>query len=135
MEAAHVASLSEASGIQIGRDYEVRWDLSGERLELDLNGVRSLRVELEGADFFDVFASPFFNSLPAMRDGLLHAGPARDYVMRFVQLPELSVSLSNQRYTPLGDRRVRYSSGSFEADITFDEEGFVLLYEGFLERV
>jgi hypothetical protein len=135
MEAAHVASLSEASGIQIGRDYEVRWGLSGERLELDLNGERSLEVELEGADFFDVFASPFFNSLPAMRDGLLHAGPARDYVMRFVQLPELSVSLSNQRYTPLGDRRVRYSSGSFEADITFDEEGFVLLYEGFLERV
>jgi uncharacterized protein len=55
--------------------------------------------------------------------------------MRFVQVPELSVVRSEQRYEPLGGRVVRYSSGSFTADITFDEDGFVTIYEGFLERI
>jgi hypothetical protein len=50
-------------------------------------------------------------------------------------VPELTVVPSAQRYEPLGDRVVRYSSGSFTADITFDADGIVTLYEGFLERI
>jgi hypothetical protein len=135
MEVAHVRSFSSASGVQIGRSYEARWRLEDDRLELDLNGDRHASFGLEGADFFDVFASPFFNSLPVMRDGLLEAGPARDYVMRFVTVPDLTASNSNQRYEPMGQRVVRYSSGSFQAEIVFDADGFVERYEGFLERV
>jgi hypothetical protein len=136
MEAAHVESLSDASGVQIGRAYELRWRLRGNSLELDLNdGERARTVELGDADFFDVFASPFFNSLPVMRDSLLVEGPTRDYVMAFVQVPELAVVRSDQRYEPRGDRVVRYSSGAFAADIAFDEDGFVTTYEGFLERI
>ncbi|MGH2651905.1 MAG: putative glycolipid-binding domain-containing protein [Actinomycetota bacterium] len=66
---------------------------------------------------------------------MLTAGPHRDCVMRFIQVPELTVVPSDQRYEPLGDRVVRFSSGSFTADITFDEEGFVTLYDGFLELI
>jgi len=135
MEAVHVESLSHAIGVQIGRTYELRWRLDDERLELDLNGDRRASIGLDGADFFDVFASPFFNSLPVMRDGLLEAGPPRDYVMQFVRVPELAVVRSDQRYEPRGGRVVHYSSGSFAADISFDGDGFVTLYEGFLERV
>jgi hypothetical protein len=135
MEAAHVESLADASGVQIGRTYELRWRLHGDQLGLELNGEPPTTVELGDADFFDVFASPFFNSLPVMRDGLLVEGPPRDYVMAFVQVPELSVVRSDQRYEPRGDRVVRYSSGTFAADITFDEDGFVTTYEGFLERI
>ena len=135
MEVAHVRSFASASGVQIGRTYELRWRLEGDRLELELDGERRETVLLEDADFFDVFASPFFNSLPAMRDGLLDAGPPHDYVMRFVHVPELTVEPSPQRYEPLGDRVVRYASGDFRSDITFDEDGFVLHYEGFLERL
>jgi uncharacterized protein len=135
MEAVHVESFSRATGVQIGRSYELRWWLEDDRLELELSGDRHVAVELDGADFFDVFASPFFNSLPVIRDGLLEAGPPRDYVMQFVRVPELTVVRSNQRYEPRGARVVRYSSGSFAADITFDSEGFVTRYEGFLERV
>jgi hypothetical protein len=135
MEAVHVVSLSHATGVQIGRDYELRWRLDHEHIELDLNGERHASVELDGADFFDVFASPFFNSLPAVRDGLLEAGQPRDYVMQFINVPELTVVRSNQRYEPRGGRVVRYSSGSFIADIAFDDGGFVTLYEGFLERI
>ena len=70
-----------------------------------------------------------------MRDGLLEAVPARNYVMRFVQVPELALVASEQRYEPMGARGLGYSSGSFAADITFDEDGFVTVYEGFLERI
>jgi hypothetical protein len=135
MEVAHVESFSDATGVQIGPSYELRWWLEVDRLDLEIDGSRRASVELGGADFFDVFASPFFNSLPVMRDGLLEPGPPRDYVMRFVQVPELAVVRSDQRYEPRGDRVVRYSSDSFSADIEFDEDGFVVRYEGFLERI
>ena len=135
MEVAHVESLDRASGTQIGRAHELRWRLDGSRLDLEIPGGASAGVELGEADFFDVFASPFFNSLPAVRDGLLDGGPARDYVMRFVRVPSLDVVRSEQRYEPRGDRVVGYSSGSFAADIEFDADGFVTLYHGFLERV
>ncbi|HYZ13078.1 MAG TPA: putative glycolipid-binding domain-containing protein [Actinomycetota bacterium] len=135
MEVAHVESFDRANGVQIGRTYELRWALDGADLDVKLDGERRMHVALEERDFFDVFASPFFNSLPVMRDGLMEAGPARNYVMTFVQVPELALVASEQRYEPLGDRVVRYSSGTFTADITFDEDGFVSLYEGFLERI
>lgn len=136
MEVAHVESFSKATGVQIGRTYELRWVLADDRLELELNGERRLTAGLDGADFFDVFASPFFNSLPVMRDGLLDVGgPPHEYVMRFVQVPELTVVRSRQRYEPKGGRSVRYSSDSFAADIAFDTDGLVASYEGFLERI
>jgi uncharacterized protein len=135
MEIAHVESLDSASGTQIGADYELRWRLEGPGLALEVVGGRSATVELDDADFFDVFASPFFNSLPVLRDGLLLGGPAREYTMRFVRLPSLEVVPSLQRYEPLGSSKVRYSSGTFTAEIAFDDDGFVTTYEGFLERV
>jgi hypothetical protein len=135
MEIAYVESLDAASGTQIGAGYELRWALAGRRLELEVVAGAEATVELGDADYFDVFASPFFNSLPAVRDGLLDGGEARDYTMRFVRVPELEVVSSAQRYEPLGDRVVRYSSGSFSTEIEFDADGFVTNYHGFLERV
>ena len=135
MEVAHVRSFTEATGVQIGRGYELRWRLEGDGLGLELDGDRRERISLGDADFFDVFASPFFNSLPVMRDGLLEGGTERDYEMRFVHVPTLTVERSAQRYEPLGDRVVRYTSGDFQSYITVDEDGFVTHYAGFLERV
>ena len=37
--------------------------------ELELNGEHRTSFDLGDADFFDVFASPFFNSMPVMRTG------------------------------------------------------------------
>jgi uncharacterized protein len=135
MEIARVDSLARAEGTQIGATYEARWRLDGDRLDVEVVGAGRRTVELGDAELFDLFASPFFNSLPVMRDGLLEHGPARDYVMRFVTLPDLEVVPSEQRYEPRGGRVVRYSSGSFAADIAFDADGFVTSYEGFLERI
>ena len=90
---------------------------------------------LEGALDFDVQASPIFNSTPFLRHDMGAGGEAHDLVMAFVTVPELAVTRSEQRYTPLGDGRVNYASGDYSADIHFDEDGLVRLYEDYLERV
>jgi uncharacterized protein len=135
MEVAHVESWVRAHGTQIGLGYELRWDLSGDRVRVEVVGEGERDFELGETDFFDIQHSPFFNSLPVVRDDLLDGGEPRDYVMTFVSFPPLAAGPSQQRYAPLGDRRVRYSSGDFAADIEFDRDGFVVLYEDYLERV
>jgi uncharacterized protein len=124
-----------ASGTQIGIAYELRYELEGRLLRLELVGERSLEVELGELDFFDLGLSPLFNSLPVWRDRLLADGEARDYVMRFVSVPDLRVSESPQRYEPLAGRRLRYRSGDFTAVLDFDDDGLVVRYEGLAERV
>ena len=135
MEIARVESFEHAEGTQIGITYELHWRLDGTGLELEIAGGERRTVDLGHADFFDVFASPFFNSLPVLRDGLLDEGAPRDYTMAFVDVPSLVTTPSQQRYTPKGNRVVGYASGDFAADIEFDADGFVVRYDGFLERV
>jgi hypothetical protein len=135
MEIVYVENLDRAHGTQIGVTYELRWQLDGQVLDLQVAGGPAARVELGDADFFDLAHSAFFNSLPVTRDKLLDGGPAREYTMRFVRVPELTAEPSWQQYEPLGNRAVRYRSAGFEADISFDDDGFVTLYQDYLERV
>jgi hypothetical protein len=133
MEIAHVQRTRPefvASGTQLGVMYELRYRLEQGVLCLELVGERTLELELDGADFFDLGWSPLFNSLPVLRDRLLEPGPPRDYLMRWVDVPSLAVSLSEQRYEPLGDSIVRFRAGKFVSDITFDADGFVVSYPG-----
>jgi hypothetical protein len=138
MEIARVERAGDAlhaGGTQVGVAYELRYDLEPDVVRLELVGERSLEVELGDLDFFDLGLSPLFNSLPVWRDRLLEDGQARDYVMRFVSVPDLHVSESRQRYEPLGRRRLRYRSGDFAAELEFDDDGLVVRYEGLAERV
>ena len=138
MEVAHAERRGDvltAVGTQLGATYELRYALEPDRLRVDLVGQRSLEVPLGDADFFDLAWSPLFNSLPVMRDGLLEDGPARTYIMRWVDVPSLDISSSEQRYEPLGGGLVRFRAGNFVADIQFDEDGFVIAYPGLGLRV
>jgi hypothetical protein len=138
MEVAHVSRDGRGivvSGTQLGAAYELRYRLEPGALFLDVVGERSLEVELGDADFYDLGWSPMFNSLPVLRDGLMVAGPPRDYTMRWVDVPSLEVSESRQRYAPLGAGRIRFSAGAFTADIEFDDAGFVTKYPGIALRV
>jgi hypothetical protein len=135
MEIAYVEGPEQAHGTQIGVAYELRWELTGSLLGLRVVGGRSEQIPLGNGDFFDVLDSPFFNSLPVLRDRLLEPGPTREYVMTYVEVPELTARLVPQSYEPLGNRAVRYRAEGFEADIEFDEDGVVTLYNGYLERV
>ena len=120
-----------ASGTQIGIAYELRYELEPDRLRAEVIDGPELDLPLEGADFFDLGFSPLFNSLPVLA-GL--EGPS-DFVMTFVEVPSLDVARSEQRYEPLGDGVIRFSSGSFVAELEFDADGFVTRYEGLAERV
>jgi hypothetical protein len=137
MEVAHV-ELREgelvAEGTQLGATYELRYRLRPSTLTVDLVGERSLELELDGADFFDLGLSPLFNSLPVLRDGLLTSDSARTYEMRWVDVPSLQVERSEQRYEPLGDNVVRFVAGAFAAEIAFDDAGFVVDYPGLASR-
>ena len=138
MEVARVETETgelTAEGTQLGGAYELRYRLARQRLHLELVGDRELDVGLGGCDFFDLGYSPLFNSLPVRRDGLLVDGPGREYVMRWVRVPELEARELRQRYEPLGGRVVRYSSDGFTADIEFDDDGFVTWYPGLAERI
>jgi hypothetical protein len=133
MEVAHIEQTSPAviaTGTQLGATYELRYRLERDALHLELVDERTLELQLDGADFFDLGWSPLFNSLPVMRDGLLEGGPPRDYLMRWVDVPSLEVRLSEQRYEPLGSGVVRFRAGDFVSDITFDPDGFVVDYPG-----
>ena len=124
-----------ASGTQIGVGYELHYELAPDVLRLEIVGDRSVDVSLDDADFFDLGNSPLFNSLPVIRDGLLCGGPPHDYSMRWVSVPELEVSEQRQRYEPLPDKVVRFTSGDFVAEIRFGEDGLVDFYPALAERM
>ena len=131
MEVAHVEQTAPdfvACGTQLGVTYELRYRINPQGLHLELVGERTLDLDLDAADFFDLGWSPLFNSLPVIRDGLLDAGSPRDYLMRWVEVPSLQICLSEQRYEPLGNGVVRFRAGEFVSDITFDRQGFVVNY-------
>ncbi len=138
MELARVeveGTALRARGTQLGVAYELRYELEPEVLRVEVVGDRTLDVELGGLDCFDLGSSPLFNSLPVLRDGLLGGGKARDYVMRWVSVPELEVHEAPQRYEPLGGGVVRFSSEGFVADIRFGQDGLVDHYDGLAERL
>jgi hypothetical protein len=124
-----------AAATQIGIAYELRYELEPEMLRVEVVDERRLEVALDACDFFDLGNSPLFNSLPVLRDRLLDGGDARDYLMRWVSVPGLEVHEAEQRYEPLGGGVVRFSSGSFVADIEFDADGLVTRYPGLAERL
>jgi uncharacterized protein len=130
MEIAYVEG-ERARGTQIGVAYELRYELEPKLLRVEIVGGPTARIELAGADFFDLGFSPLFNSLPVWA-GL---DRPRDFTMRFVAVPSLEVSESAQRYEPLSPGRLRFRSGSFVAEIEYDEDGLVTTYEGLAERV
>ena len=114
--------------------YELRYRLQDGVLDLQVVDGPSVLVEPGDADFVDLGFSPLTNTLPILRDGLDRAGGARDYVMALVDVPSLDVSTSEQRYEPIGPNTVRFRSGSFEAVLELDDDGFVRRYPGLAEQ-
>ena len=87
---------------------------------------------LYGAFDVDLGGSPLTNTLPIRRLGLLKAEPGVSHRISaaWVLIPSLEVVQADQIYTPLGDHKIRYASETFSADLTVDDEGFVVDYPG-----
>lgn len=92
--------------------------------------------ELAEAVDVDLAAAPLFNTLPVRRLGLLTAPADTSHRLGvvYVRLPSLEVAPSEQVYTALGDQRVRYRSGTFTAELTVDQDGYVTHYPGLAQR-
>jgi uncharacterized protein len=92
----------------------------------------------------DLGECPVTNTMPVLRRGLLGGGGPAEFLMAWVRVPWLAVTPSRQRYTHLRSgvafepglpwpgplSVIRYESGSFAADVTFDAEGLVVDYPG-----
>ena len=91
----------------------------------------------------DLGLSPLFNSMPALRAGLLRAAGSADFVMAWISVPDLTVHRSLQRYSfvrLLDEERslLRFESldeSGFVAELSYDAEGFVLDYPGIATRL
>jgi hypothetical protein len=126
--------------VDLIRDPDGTWHVSGDvagagTSELPAPGGDA--AALAGAVDCDLGFSALFNTLPVLRERLLERGEPMDFEMAWVSVPDLAVNRSPQRYVPLSEERVEFISGGgdFRAEIHFDEEGLVTLYEDFLERV
>jgi hypothetical protein len=80
----------------------------------------------------DLYNSPLTNTLPVRRLGLHRAAPGTvsEIEAAWVLLPSLAVLPVQQVYEVLPDRRIRYSSDGFSAELQLDEEGYVVEYPG-----
>jgi hypothetical protein len=117
---------------------ESRWARGGASLEL----VRTAagwtadgrpRPDLDSALDCDLGFCPLTNTMPVLRHGLLEAPGDHELVMAFIEVPELTVVPSVQRYTHVrslghGGAVVTFRSHTFRSDLTFDADGFVVDY-------
>ncbi|WP_040421728.1 putative glycolipid-binding domain-containing protein [Actinopolymorpha alba] len=92
----------------------------------------------QGALDCDLGLCPLTNTMPVLRHGLLDKGDPVDLVMAWVSVPDLTVTPSAQRYSPLSrtdeSSVVRFESDGFCADILFDRDGLVLDYPSIARR-
>jgi len=117
--------------------WEEAWAEEGAAAALSPRAPTDLAA-LSGALDVDLGLSPLFNTMPALRSGLLRSAGRADFVMAWVSVPDLAVHRSPQRYsfvhvTDEGRSVVRFESlagDGFVADLTYDAEGFVVDYPG-----
>lgn len=125
---------------------ESRWDGGAASLDLrrapasgwTVNG--ETRQDLAEALDCDLGLCPLTNTMPVLRHELLRTPGDRHFLMAFIEVPRLRVVPSRQRYIHVraGDPSravIKYRSESFESDLVFDEDGFVVEYPQLGRRV
>ncbi len=94
--------------------------------------------ELAGCVDVDITVTPFTNTLPIRRLPW-QPGQARDLLMVFVLVPEMTYRPARQRYTCLemgpNGAVFRYESGSFRRELRIDPDGLVVEYPGLWRRI
>jgi uncharacterized protein len=151
---AHGASWSRR--LLLSRDLQGVWGVEASAEgEADLPEPGGDPAAFAAALDCDLGECPVTNTMPVLRHGLLLGGAPRDFVMAWVSVPDLSVRASAQRYTfvgapaaaaagsaaagsagtgSAGTAVVRYESGTFSADVVFDDDGLVVDYPGLGRR-
>jgi uncharacterized protein len=122
-----VSLVGQDQGLELSSDAAGHWaDRSG-----------APRPDFAAAIDVDLTATPFTNTLPIRRLGLL-SGQSETILVVYVQVPELTVTTERQRYTCLEPgRRYRFESvdSEFTREIDVDGDGLVVMYPGLFRRV
>jgi hypothetical protein len=124
-------------------EVDAGWRTRNVEVELEEPGQRRLRLVVDGegnwsrdgqrlgqvADCIDVDLewSPSTNTLPIRRLRLA-PGETKTVAAAWVRFPSLEVQRLEQTYERLAERRYRYRSGRFTADLEVDDDGTVLQY-------
>lgn len=116
--AVHLRDLRgfETRTLTLERDAKGAWRIDG----------RAAR-ELKGCTDVDLGCSPSTNTLP-IRRLRLGVGASETIKVAWVRFPDLTVVKTAQTYTRIDESTWRYASGTFEADLTVDEDGLVAGY-------
>jgi len=116
--AAHVRDLRgfTTRTLVLERDAKDRWSVDG-------TVVRSLK----GCTDVDLGCSPSTNTLP-IRRLRLGIGASTTIHAAWVRFPELTVAKAAQTYTRLDEVSYRYTSGTFAAVLTVDDDDLVTDY-------
>lgn len=114
--------------ISIARDEENMW------LVQEHSGQTS-RSAFDGALDVDVIFSPFFNTLPIRRTGVMPGtGESVTLPVVYVRVPDLSVDVATIGYAANKDG-IKVNSPVAQATVTVDPNGFILDYPGLAERI
>jgi hypothetical protein len=141
-----------ATGTQIGADYRVDYELDATLEGFVTNSLTvtargdgwsralTLRRDRMGDDVLDcdLALSPLTNAMPILRHRLHEEPGAADFTMAWVDVPALTVHISEQRYEHVAPGIVRYvDRGEFDgftAELELDADGLVVRYPGLAER-
>lgn len=116
--------------LAIARDEENMW------LVTDHQGEH--RAAFEGALDVDLVFSPFFNTLPIRRCGLMQRADSIAVPTIYVRLPEMAVSSATVSYSSAGpgaDEGIKVHSPMSEVTLTVDADGFIVDYPGLAARI
>lgn len=145
-----VAAALEGAPLEAGYEVETDAAWATRRVSVDVKGGARLEILSDGAGHWrhadghaipqlagcvdtDVSMTPFTNTLAIRRLGL-KVGEAAEIKVAYIFVPDLTLRAAPQRYTRLAERLWRFESLDFTADLTVDEEGFVVEYPGLFRR-
>jgi hypothetical protein len=132
-----------ARSLELGRADDGGWSATRRQDGQPAAGVDV--TGLDGALDCDLGLCPFTNTMPVLRHDLVavaRRGESRpvELVMAWVAVPDLTLEVSPQRYTPRapapdGGAKIGFASGDFATTIEFDRDGLVRDYPGLASRL
>jgi hypothetical protein len=116
--AAHVRDLRgfETRTMVLERDAKANWSVDG-----------AVVKALKGCTDVDLGCSPSTNTLPIRRLRLA-VGATQKIQAAWLRFPEFTIVKAAQTYTRLDEFTYQYKSGTFEAELTVDDDGLVAAY-------
>ena len=134
LHSVHVMALDDSNhSLHLLTDGEGAWTTAN----------REQIPSLMGCLDVDISATPFTNTFP-IRRLVLSAGSSATLSMAYITVPDLQVTVTEQRYTCLetttsGGRywfeSIEDGVASFAAELPVDHDGFVVDYPGLFRRV